>query len=53
MQVSTTYLDCVKVAKSGSTRYQYFRVLSTNISYPVLELATDVVGWEPGKLYRI
>ena len=38
-----------QVAKSARTKNQYFRVLSTDIAYPILELAEDIVGWSPGE----
>ena len=44
-----TTISLWQVAKSAGTKYQYFRVLSTDIAYPILELAEDIVGWNPGE----
>ena len=37
------------MATSARTAFQYFRVLSTDVAYPILELAEDVRGWSPGE----
>ncbi|XP_070199288.1 cell surface hyaluronidase-like isoform X2 [Littorina saxatilis] len=37
-----------QVAKSAKTTHQFFRVLTTHVAYPILELADTVRGWLPG-----
>ena len=37
------------MATSARTAFQYFRVLPTDLAYPILELAEDVIGWNPGE----
>ncbi|XP_025088635.1 protein DDB_G0287365-like isoform X2 [Pomacea canaliculata] len=37
-----------QVAATSSILFDYFRVLSSGAAYPILTLASEVTGWEPG-----